>query len=221
MTRNHKNSRRNPIKSLFAIGGIGDLLTALMITTMLKDIAENMVKALQQAIGDQGMEDQPIDEDYVNRLGAALYYVCITVPYQIMRDELGGPINTAWNMLHDASGSATPAAVTELIREGFRELSPTMAAAVTEDIVVKVGKLMLWDWMNGGEPKTEDVFDYDRQFYFHELIRMEASPDEDAIRNEGYKHLMNMSEDERAGLDPELFEIAQKWAEQEGIDKAE
>lgn len=223
MTRKSKQTRsKNPLEALFSIGGISGLLSKLMITTMLADIAENMVTALKHAFSKQGLETQPIDEDYATRLACALYYVCICVPFEVMRDELGGPINVAWNCMHDAPEECSPAALLKMLQEGFREISPTMATAVTEDIIIKTGKLMLWDWLQmNGEPTDEEAFDYDRQFYFHELIQAESSPDEDAIRREGYTHIMNMSEEERAQFNPSLFEHAAEWAKREGIDKAE
>lgn len=213
---------RNPLEALFSIGGITNLLSSLMISVMLKDIAANLVTALQQAIGKQGIETQPIDEDYATRFACALYYVCICVPFQVMRDELGGPINVAWNCLHSNADECSPAAVLKMLQEGFSEISPTIATAVTEEIIIKTGKLMLWDWIHvSGEPTDGEVFDYDCQFYFHELIQAESSPDEDAILREGYTHIMNMSEEERAQYDPSLFEHVQEWAKREGIDKAE
>lgn len=211
--RPSNRSKRHPLNGLFASLDIAGMLFRIAIGVMLADIAQNMVRALRDIIpADQ--ETQPIDEDYATRFAAALYYSCVTFPYAALI-QMGGPINVAWNMMHDMADKCSPAAVLALFKEGFVELSPTMANALTEDILVKTGKLMFWDWLNNSEPKNENDFRRDIHIYFHELVDMEAPHDDEVVLREAYTHIMQMTPDELEHFDPELIEIAREWGKRQ------
>lgn len=209
-SRGGKNTTKNILDHLFGSADILNLFSKMMVVHMYEDLQENMVKALQVSIGaatDQ--ETQPINEDYATRFACALYYIAISMPYAIAI-RLGGPINVAWNLMHDDPERCSPAVMLKFFQEGFGAISPTMATAVTETVIVKTAKLLLWDWMTNGEPNEEN-YGTDSHFYFHEVISLESSPNAEAVREEGYQHVMNMSPEELADYDPELVQMVREW----------
>lgn len=205
-----KNTIDNLVEGLFGSLSFMSLISRAIIMTMLDDLGKNMVEALQKSVGAATNEEtQVIDEDYATRMACAVYYVAITLPYAIAV-KLGGPINVAWNLMHNEPDRCSPTSMLKLFTEGFGAISPTMATAVTEDVIVKTAKLLLWDWMTNGEPNEEN-YGTDSHFYFHEVISLESSPNAEAIREEGYQHIMSMSPEELADYDPELIEMVQQW----------
>lgn len=205
-----KSTIGNLVEGMFGSMNFMSLISKAMIMAMLDDLGKNMVEALQKSVGNATNEEtQIIDEDYATRMACAVYYVAITLPYAIAV-KLGGPINVAWNLMHDDPERCSPASMLKLFMEGFGAISPTMAAAVTEDVIVKTAKLLLWDWMTNGEPNEEN-YNSNSHFYFHEVVQLESPPNAEAIREEGYQHVMNMPPEELADYDPELIEMVRQW----------
>lgn len=205
-----KSTIGNLVEGMFGSMNFMSLISKAMIMAMLDDLGKNMVEAFQKNINAAtDKETQVIDEDYATRLACAVYYVAISMQYALAVN-LGGPINVAWNLMHDDPERCSPASMLKLFMEGFGAISPTMAAAVTEDVIVKTAKLLLWDWMINGEPNEEN-YGTDTHFYFHEVIQLGSPPDTESVLKEGYQHIMSMSPEELADYDPELVQMVREW----------
>lgn len=190
-------------------GGMIDILGKGMIKAMLADIDENMTRKMRNSMPAE-YRDQ-VDDDYVNRFACAVYYASIAFPYELLQEGFG-VINVGWNLMRDIPEKVSPAAMVELFKDGFSDLSPTMAAAVTEEVIIQTAKLLLNDWADNGQPDAETM-KMDTHFYFNEVIGLYSSVDDEAVRREGAEHILAMTPEQLANYPADMFDVVREWHE--------
>jgi hypothetical protein len=187
--------------------GMLKLLSVTMITGMLEDIAANLTRKLAIIMKTSG---DVIDDDYRNRFAIALYFSAVNFKFELFA-ETGGIFNWTWNLLKQRPDMCSLDVMLKNFRDEFNELSPTMAAAVTPEIIQKTALLILNDWVNNGEP-DETTLHQDTHFYFDEMIELEGTLDSDKVRREGADIILAMSDEELANFDPEMIDSVRQWA---------
>lgn len=201
-------TRKRDTNSLMeSLLGMLQSATQVMILSMLEVIDTQLVDIMRKCF--PTLADQ-IDDDYVTAFACALYTSAISFEYGFVM-QCGGIMNTAYNELVHSPDECTPTALLAQFREGFSELSPTMAAAVTEDMIIKIAKLLLLDWLQNGEPESEAAMIYDTHFYFHEVMKMDADVDSEAVLREGKELIGNMTPEQLSELPDELIAVARDW----------
>lgn len=161
-----------------------------------------------------------IDEAFVTQFACALYHVCISYSYEVFA-ETGGVFNFAWNVAKQMPDKCSPAAMLAFFQEGFGIHSQTMKNSMTEAVIIKVGKLLLADWLINGEP-DEATMKMDVHGYFDVALEDEGIVlDQLSIKTEAKAYVETLSPDELAEFPADLLERIRNWQPQDDSDKAE
>lgn len=203
--RSYRQDSYDPIPQLFEL--MARMTTRITVVSQLADIAENMTRKMRASMPPE-YRDQ-VDDDYVTRFACAVYYAAISVSDAGLQ-EAQGVINAGWNFMSQMPDKCSPVAMVKMFQEGFGELSPTMAAAITEDIIIKTAKLLLSDWAENGEPDAETL-KYDTHFYFHEMLQLSSNVDSETMRREGANHILNLPPEALAKFDPAMIQTVRDW----------
>lgn len=188
--------------------GIG-LMAKIFISAMLADVRENLLGKVRAVLP---LEPETVDQGYVDRLAVSVYMCAITVPYHIMLETAGSVVNYAWNIMLQEPDGVSLDKLYEIFQKGFGEISPSMAAACTREVIQQVGHLLLNDWLNhDGSPDDAQTLQLDIHFYYDEVLELEGAPDKTQVKLESHQHIMNMPPEELAGYDPELIERVKAW----------
>lgn len=154
-----------------------------------------------------------MDWDYIDRFACSAYGVAIGMPMPILM-MLGGPIALARVLMTEPSEKFTPAVMTEKLQTGFSQHSPTMGKVLTQDMLVKVVRLILLDWLENGTDDPKQM-QQDTHFYMHGILAMDGDYDAEAVRREAFA---NMTAEDFARMPPEVRKAIEAWKKSAGID---
>lgn len=187
-----------------------DLLTAVMIESKLEQI-EAELPALVAARFPS--EAHMTDWHYIDLLGCTAYGLMIGLPPMIVM-ALGGPIKLASMMMTDREAKFSPDALAAKLQSGFSQHSPTMAKLINRDVMIKVARLILFDWLNKPDASFEDM-QKDTHFYLQAVLITYTDMDQKVIQQEAYR---NMTAEDYAKASPEIKAAINAWKLENGIE---
>lgn len=193
-------------------GEMLDALTQSLIGAMLEEAQEFLVAKVAMLFPDEN-----VDQSYVDRLACAVYMLMISTPYFMMR-IVGGPIMLAQMMLkYQSDEKLSPQSLTEKIRHGFADISPTMTKAVTEEIMLLTARLCLNDWLKQDSLPDEDTMKSDMHFYFQAMMDRNADIDRTAAKLEGQQRVLAMTPAEQAEIPPDVLQRILSWKPEDDL----
>lgn len=151
-----------------------------------------------------------IDEAFITQFACALYHVCIAYRFEVFAKS-GGIFNFAWNIARQSPDECSPSAMLRIFQDGFGVHSQTMRDAMTEAVIIKIGKCLLTDWMLNGEP-DEETMHSDMLGYFDVALEDEGIMlDITSMRTEAKAYVESLSPDQLTDMPDELIERIRNW----------